>query len=70
MGRRIISGGCHSAERKNGDFAALRWLSLDGKELNRGREVATRLSMDRPLPDDGFDFGCLILHGDLLFIMS
>ncbi|CAA6658272.1 unnamed protein product [Spirodela intermedia] len=23
MGRRIVSGGCHLAERKNGDFAAL-----------------------------------------------
>ncbi|CAA7392281.1 unnamed protein product [Spirodela intermedia] len=22
MGRRIVSGGCHLAERKNGDFAA------------------------------------------------
>ncbi|CAA7392248.1 unnamed protein product [Spirodela intermedia] len=26
MGRRIVSGGCHPAERKNGDFAALQWL--------------------------------------------
>ncbi|CAA6675224.1 unnamed protein product [Spirodela intermedia] len=24
MGRRVVSGGCHPAERKNGDFAALR----------------------------------------------
>ncbi|CAA6674296.1 unnamed protein product [Spirodela intermedia] len=22
MGRRVVSGGCHPAERKNGDFAA------------------------------------------------
>ncbi|CAA6675656.1 unnamed protein product [Spirodela intermedia] len=27
MGRRVVSGGCHPAERKNGDFAALRRLS-------------------------------------------
>ncbi|CAA7393063.1 unnamed protein product [Spirodela intermedia] len=26
MGRRVISGGCHPAEQKNGDFAALRQL--------------------------------------------
>ncbi|CAA7395936.1 unnamed protein product [Spirodela intermedia] len=26
VGRRIVSGGCHPAERKNGDFAALRRL--------------------------------------------
>ncbi|CAA7400678.1 unnamed protein product [Spirodela intermedia] len=26
MGRRIVSSGCHPAERKNDDFAALRWL--------------------------------------------
>ncbi|CAA7393110.1 unnamed protein product [Spirodela intermedia] len=26
MGRRVVSGGCHLAERKNGDFAALRRL--------------------------------------------
>ncbi|CAA7401504.1 unnamed protein product [Spirodela intermedia] len=55
MGRRVVSGGCHPAERKNGDFAALRRLSPDGKELDGGgaREVATRLPADRPLPDDG-----------------
>ncbi|CAA6674068.1 unnamed protein product [Spirodela intermedia] len=29
MGRRVVSGGCHPAERKNGDFAALRRLSPD-----------------------------------------
>ncbi|CAA7401953.1 unnamed protein product [Spirodela intermedia] len=23
MGRRLVSGGCHPTERKNGDFAAL-----------------------------------------------
>ncbi|CAA7397912.1 unnamed protein product [Spirodela intermedia] len=26
MGRRIVFDDCHSAERKNGDFVALRWL--------------------------------------------
>ncbi|CAA7402653.1 unnamed protein product [Spirodela intermedia] len=36
MGCRIISGGCHSAERKNDDFAALRRLSLDREELDGG----------------------------------
>ncbi|CAA6654328.1 unnamed protein product [Spirodela intermedia] len=36
MGRRVVSGGCHPAERKNGDFAALRRLSPDGEELNGG----------------------------------
>ncbi|CAA7392270.1 unnamed protein product [Spirodela intermedia] len=36
MGRRIVSGGCHLVERKNGDFAALRWLSPDGEELDGG----------------------------------
>ncbi|CAA6672009.1 unnamed protein product [Spirodela intermedia] len=28
MGRRIVSGSCHPAERKNGDFAALRRLKV------------------------------------------
>ncbi|CAA7393117.1 unnamed protein product [Spirodela intermedia] len=36
MGRRIVSGGCHPAERKNGDFVALRRLSPDGEELDGG----------------------------------
>ncbi|CAB1184609.1 unnamed protein product [Spirodela intermedia] len=36
MGRRVVSGGCHSAEQKNGDFAALRRLSPDGEELDGG----------------------------------
>ncbi|CAA7407821.1 unnamed protein product [Spirodela intermedia] len=56
MGRRVVSGGCHPAEQKNGDFAALRRLSPDGEELDGGgaREVATRLPADHPLPDDGF----------------
>ncbi|CAA6672281.1 unnamed protein product [Spirodela intermedia] len=26
MGRRVVSGGCHPAEWKNGDFAALQQL--------------------------------------------
>ncbi|CAA7407826.1 unnamed protein product [Spirodela intermedia] len=26
MGRQVVSGGCHPAEQKNGDFAALRQL--------------------------------------------
>ncbi|CAA7409458.1 unnamed protein product [Spirodela intermedia] len=30
MGRRIVSGGCHPVERKNGDFAALRWGACQG----------------------------------------
>ncbi|CAA6668912.1 unnamed protein product [Spirodela intermedia] len=32
----IVSGGCHPAERKNDNFAALRRLSLDGEELDGG----------------------------------
>ncbi|CAA6668631.1 unnamed protein product [Spirodela intermedia] len=32
MGRRVVSGGCHLAERKNGDFAALRRLSPDEED--------------------------------------
>ncbi|CAA7411005.1 unnamed protein product [Spirodela intermedia] len=28
MGYRIVSGGCHLAERKNSDFTALRYKSL------------------------------------------
>ncbi|CAA7409442.1 unnamed protein product [Spirodela intermedia] len=36
MGCRIVSGGCHPVEWKNGDFAALRRLSPDGEELNGG----------------------------------
>ncbi|CAB1184485.1 unnamed protein product [Spirodela intermedia] len=32
----VVSGGCHPAERKNGDFAALRRLSPDGEELDGG----------------------------------
>ncbi|CAA7392263.1 unnamed protein product [Spirodela intermedia] len=36
MGRRIVSGGCHPAEQKNGDFAALWRLSPDGEELDEG----------------------------------
>ncbi|CAA7388861.1 unnamed protein product [Spirodela intermedia] len=36
VGRQIVFGGCHPAERKNGDFAALRRLSPDGEELDGG----------------------------------
>ncbi|CAA7397920.1 unnamed protein product [Spirodela intermedia] len=36
MGRRVVSGGCLPAERKNGDFAALRRLSPDKEELDGG----------------------------------
>ncbi|CAA6665155.1 unnamed protein product [Spirodela intermedia] len=36
MDHRIISDGCHSAKRKDGDFAALRRLSSDGEELDGG----------------------------------
>ncbi|CAA7409179.1 unnamed protein product [Spirodela intermedia] len=61
MGRRIVSGGCHPAEWKNGDFAALRrktaTLRLSGgchsTERSWMEEVATHLPADRPLPDDG-----------------
>ncbi|CAA7393271.1 unnamed protein product [Spirodela intermedia] len=54
MGCRVVSGSYHPAERKNDDFAALWRLSPDGEELDGGgaREVATRLPVDRPLPDD------------------
>ncbi|CAA6670023.1 unnamed protein product [Spirodela intermedia] len=56
MGHQIIFDGCHSVERKNGDFAALRQLSPDEEELDGGGayEVATYLPTDRPLPDDDF----------------
>ncbi|CAA6674597.1 unnamed protein product [Spirodela intermedia] len=40
MGRRIVSGGCHLAERKNGDFVALRRLSPDGEELDGGGRMS------------------------------
>ncbi|CAA6665125.1 unnamed protein product [Spirodela intermedia] len=36
MGRRIISNGCHLAEWKNDDFAALWRLSPDREELDGG----------------------------------
>ncbi|CAA7397718.1 unnamed protein product [Spirodela intermedia] len=36
MGRQVIFDGCHLVERKNGDFAALWWLSLDREELDGG----------------------------------
>ncbi|CAA6674220.1 unnamed protein product [Spirodela intermedia] len=36
MSCRIVSSSCHPAERKNGDFVALRWLSPDGEELDGG----------------------------------
>ncbi|CAA6674579.1 unnamed protein product [Spirodela intermedia] len=36
MGRRIVFGGCHPVERKNGDFATLWRLSPDGEELDGG----------------------------------
>ncbi|CAA6674291.1 unnamed protein product [Spirodela intermedia] len=35
MGRRIVSGGCHSAEWKNGDFAALRRSAQQEEALHR-----------------------------------
>ncbi|CAA6664278.1 unnamed protein product [Spirodela intermedia] len=41
MGRRIVSRGCHLAERKNGDFAALWRLSPDGEELDGAEKTAT-----------------------------
>ncbi|CAA6674535.1 unnamed protein product [Spirodela intermedia] len=46
MGRRVVSGGCHPAERKNGDFAALRRLSPDERswmEVGRWRLVSRRI---------------------------
>ncbi|CAA7410453.1 unnamed protein product [Spirodela intermedia] len=52
MGHRVIFGGCHLAEQKNGDF-----------------EVATRLLVDRPLPNDGFNFSSNVSR-IVLFIMS
>ncbi|CAA7405268.1 unnamed protein product [Spirodela intermedia] len=36
MGHRIVSGSCHPVEWKNGNFAALWWLSPDGEELDGG----------------------------------
>ncbi|CAA7407859.1 unnamed protein product [Spirodela intermedia] len=36
MGHQIISSGCHSAERKNGDFVTLQRLSPDIEELDGG----------------------------------
>ncbi|CAA7411123.1 unnamed protein product [Spirodela intermedia] len=36
MGHQIVFGGCHLAERKNSDFAALWRLSPDGEELDGG----------------------------------
>ncbi|CAA6674807.1 unnamed protein product [Spirodela intermedia] len=36
MGHRLVSGGCHPAEWKNGNFVALRRLSLDEEELDGG----------------------------------
>ncbi|CAA7407501.1 unnamed protein product [Spirodela intermedia] len=36
MDHRVVSGGCHPAKQKNSNFAALWWLSLDGKELDGG----------------------------------
>ncbi|CAA6673159.1 unnamed protein product [Spirodela intermedia] len=51
MGRQIVSGGCHSAEWKNGDFAALWRLSPDGEELDGGgRQVLSRACMTTPCP--------------------
>ncbi|CAA6657095.1 unnamed protein product [Spirodela intermedia] len=43
MGRRVVSGGCHPAERKNGDFAALRRLSPDGEELDGVQEEECKM---------------------------
>ncbi|CAA7394771.1 unnamed protein product [Spirodela intermedia] len=42
MGRRVVSGGCHPVERKNGNFAALWRLSPDGKELDGVQEEACK----------------------------
>ncbi|CAA6675705.1 unnamed protein product [Spirodela intermedia] len=48
MGRRIVSGGCHLAQRKNGDFAALRRLSPDGEELDGGGAHVRETSSSGP----------------------
>ncbi|CAA6672453.1 unnamed protein product [Spirodela intermedia] len=40
VSRRIVFGGCHPAERKNGDFAALRRLSPNREELDGGGRVS------------------------------
>ncbi|CAA6668447.1 unnamed protein product [Spirodela intermedia] len=68
MGRRIISGGCHPAEWKNGNFVALRQLSPDKEKLDGGGvcEVATCLLTDRPLPDDGL----FIDQSEMLYLMD
>ncbi|CAA6674229.1 unnamed protein product [Spirodela intermedia] len=40
MGRRVVSGSCHPAERKNGDFATLQRLSPDREKLDGGGRVS------------------------------
>ncbi|CAA7407591.1 unnamed protein product [Spirodela intermedia] len=52
MGRRVISGGCHPAERKNGDFAALQRLSChpterSWMEVGRGASSSSHHSKRR-----------------------
>ncbi|CAA6657050.1 unnamed protein product [Spirodela intermedia] len=42
MGRRVVSGGCHPAERKNGDFAS----SPAAVTRRSGKTVTLRLSGD------------------------
>ncbi|CAA6672787.1 unnamed protein product [Spirodela intermedia] len=50
MGRRVVSGGCHPAKRKNGTLR----LSGGCHPMERSwMEVVTCLPADRPLSDDG-----------------
>ncbi|CAA7391760.1 unnamed protein product [Spirodela intermedia] len=51
MGCRVISGGYHSTERKNGDLRLSDGCHLT--ERSWMEEVATHLLADRPLSDDG-----------------
>ncbi|CAA6656590.1 unnamed protein product [Spirodela intermedia] len=57
MGRRVVSGGCHPAERKNNDFAALRQLwgtcqgaSSSGPRNKRRLFIASTRVYDHSLP--------------------
>ncbi|CAA6661547.1 unnamed protein product [Spirodela intermedia] len=54
MGCRIVSGSCHPAEWK---IATLQ-LSSGCHPMERSwmEEVATRLPVDHPLPDDGLEW--------------
>ncbi|CAA7389672.1 unnamed protein product [Spirodela intermedia] len=70
MSCQIVSGNCHLAERKNGNFATLQWLSPNRDELDE--EVATCLLVNRPLLDDGLfvDQSEMILTCWIIFTTS